>query len=242
MPKAGWCRECGEWVWVDQDGACANGHGPECVGGIYEVAPQTVERGVGEGEMPPEFDRFNWGAFFVPFFWGIVFGVMPVAALWLLAFLSPLLLLMVVGSGGPELMRQSMTGVIVISEVINGAVRLWVGMNANRLLWKREKLRVEARSGSGPRFQTGTYAARQKTWAIVGGAFTVVSMLAVVAAAFSPGEWGQQMRAQLSLTPPEALLSALWLAAEIVLGVWLATKMRQSGSVPRPGDAIRDSE
>jgi hypothetical protein len=242
MPRAGWCRECGEWVWVDADDACANGHGAECVTGIYDAAPKTAERGVGQGEMPAKLDRFNWGAFFVPFFWGIVFGVWPIVYLWLLAFMSPLLLLMLVGSGGTDMMRASMTGVIVISEIINGAVRLWVGMNANRLLWKREERRLEMTSGATSRFSVASFSARQRTWAVVGGVVTVLSVVVVSGAAVLPGDIGEQLRTQISLTPLEAALSVVWLGAEIALGVWLAVKMRQDTPAANPGDALRDAE
>lgn len=39
MPKAAWCSECGGFVWIDTDGSCQNGHGPEFLTGVYEVEP-----------------------------------------------------------------------------------------------------------------------------------------------------------------------------------------------------------
>jgi hypothetical protein len=46
MPKAGYCSECGTNVWLLANGSCANGHGAECVSGVYEdpgspPAPQS---------------------------------------------------------------------------------------------------------------------------------------------------------------------------------------------------------
>lgn len=42
MPRYGTCSECGTSVWLTEDGACPQGHGPECISGIGETAaPQA---------------------------------------------------------------------------------------------------------------------------------------------------------------------------------------------------------
>lgn len=40
MPKHGMCSACGETVWLTDNGACVRGHGPECISGAVETAPQ----------------------------------------------------------------------------------------------------------------------------------------------------------------------------------------------------------
>lgn len=246
MSRAGWCRECGEWVWVDEQDACVHGHGAECVGGIYDAEPKPEpvprEHGMGQGEMPAELKRFNWGAFFLPFFWGTAYGVWRIVYFWVLAFMSPLLLLMLVGLGGEAAMQASMTGVIVVSQIIAAVVRLWVGMSANTLLWQRESARLEAVAGAVPRFSTDRFASRQRTWLIVGIVITALSVMGLAVIALAPGEASEQVRSQLSLTPGEAGLSALWLTAEIVLGFWLAFKMKQESSPLQPHGCARDSD
>lgn len=45
MAKAGYCSGCGGNVWLTADGRCPNGHGSECVSGVYEAgatAPPPV--------------------------------------------------------------------------------------------------------------------------------------------------------------------------------------------------------
>lgn len=38
MPKAGWCAECRDYVWVGADGGCSHGHGRPSLRGLYEAA------------------------------------------------------------------------------------------------------------------------------------------------------------------------------------------------------------
>ena len=38
MPRAGYCSECGQQVWLTSDGYCQMGHHPDAVSGIYEAA------------------------------------------------------------------------------------------------------------------------------------------------------------------------------------------------------------
>lgn len=39
MAKAGFCAQCGTYVWVAEDGSCTNGHPPAAVSNVYEAAP-----------------------------------------------------------------------------------------------------------------------------------------------------------------------------------------------------------
>ena len=38
MPLAGWCRECGDWVWVQDDGGCPAGHAADSVAAHVAIA------------------------------------------------------------------------------------------------------------------------------------------------------------------------------------------------------------
>lgn len=40
MARAGYCSECGQNVYLDDSGACANGHGADCVSAEYDIADQ----------------------------------------------------------------------------------------------------------------------------------------------------------------------------------------------------------
>lgn len=240
MPRAGWCRECGEWIWVDEEGACQHGHGPECVGGIYDADPRSPERSVGEGEMPPSFNRFNWGAFLLPFFWGTAYGVWPVVSFWLLALITPYILFIIAGTGGDSSIQASVVGITVVSEVVGGAVRIYIGANANRLLWAREKLRLEVVEGSLPRVVIGRFLARQRVWMWVGWVLTALSLVAVGIIGFANGELGVTVRENLGVTRLDAAVSVVWLAAEVILGMWLASKMRAEGD-SAPSDAAEDA-
>lgn len=42
MPRAGWCDQDNAWVWVNDDGSCVNGHGPEHVSRVYDTDMQSA--------------------------------------------------------------------------------------------------------------------------------------------------------------------------------------------------------
>lgn len=228
MPRAGWCRECGEWVWVDENGACQHGHGPECVGGIREAEPQSVAAGFGRGEMPASLRRFNWGAFLLPLFWAIAYGAWPIAAFWLFAPLVPLAMGSILGYDGTAATLSVLIGVTIVSEALGGLVRLWAGANANRIVWRNEALRLEVVEGSQPRFTVERFTARQLTWMRVGWALMVVG--AGAAAWLEANSWGE-----FGLKIPGGVMPILWLVAEVALAVWLSGRMRaESPDSPEP--------
>lgn len=222
MPRAGWCRECGEWVWVDEGDACQHGHGSECVENIHEQeAPaEVIPAYVGVGEMPLELNRFNWGAFCLPLFWGAVYGSWPVMAAWMLALASPLVVSSLFGQTGAS--AQAASAVIaatVVSEVVAGAARIWAGVNANRLVWRRETRRLDFVQGSKPRFTVARFSSRQRIWALWG--LVIVGVGTVASAPFTEPTWREY-----GLSYVGASMPVMWLAAEIVLGRWLDVRMR----------------
>jgi|GEM_PF-6594875 len=44
MPKAGYCDVCGTFVWIDEHGACQQGHDPAHIKDVYDAQP-TASRG-----------------------------------------------------------------------------------------------------------------------------------------------------------------------------------------------------
>ncbi len=42
MPKAAWCDVDNQWVWVNDDGTCVNGHGPEHLTRVYDTDTQNA--------------------------------------------------------------------------------------------------------------------------------------------------------------------------------------------------------
>jgi hypothetical protein len=218
MPLAGWCRECGEWVWVDEDGQCQHGHGAGCLQDIHEQQdPDEADRGFGVGSMPAELHRFNWGAFFVPIAWGVVHGAWPVVAVWAAAALIPVAIAGIFGADGSLFGNLVLT--TVAAEISSGVVRLWCGVNANRVLWRREAVRIESLEGASPRFFLKRYLKRQQQWTVWSAVLVGVSF--VVAVPFAAQLW-----ADYGLTYIGAALPAVWLGAEIFLGLWLDASMK----------------
>jgi hypothetical protein len=228
MPRAGWCRECGEWVWVDDEGACQDGHGPECVGNIYEAKAQNPdaapEAGFGVGEMPDDLYRFSWAAFTLPFFWGIAYGVWPILVWWLVSLMLPLLLASLLGVTAQNTPVSVLVGITVVGEAVNGIVRLWAGANGHSLLWRKEAFRLNALSGSRPRFGVRRFKGRQRFWVILGWVLLLAALIASVIMNYV--QWKEYGLAIAGATEP-----LVFMGAEVWLGVWLSVKMREE----RPG-------
>jgi hypothetical protein len=57
MPLAGWCDVDNDWVWLNTDGSCVNGHGAEHVSRVYDtdeqLSPPPVAQPVGTDAEPP---------------------------------------------------------------------------------------------------------------------------------------------------------------------------------------------
>jgi len=228
MPQAGWCRECGEWIWVDEDGGCQNGHGPDCVGGVYEASPQKAmapEVGFGVGDMPDDLYRFSWAGFTLPFFWALAYGVWPVLTWWLIAQVMSFMLAGLFPfdpkTGSPV---SSLVYIVVIAEAINGILRLWVGANGHALLWRREVIRLEVLQGAAPRFGVTQFLQRQRTWALVGWPVLIGGLIGSIALNY-------KLWATAGLPAAGAITSLVFTGAEVWLGVWLSIKMREE----RPG-------
>lgn len=235
MPRAGWCRECGEWVWVDEEGACQNGHGPECVGGIYDATPQELgvagpQRDFGSGEMPPELNRFNWAAMLLPSIWGIAYGAWPVVSLWLITFITPFVLVTIVGFGGTDAVATWAVGITVISQLVGAIISLYIGMNATAILWRKEHARLEIIEGSVPRFSIERYLTRQRLWIAFGVGITLMSVAGLAIIGLASGEVADQVREQMGVSRIDAAGAFVWLAAEVLLGLWLSYKMRKEPS------------
>ncbi len=244
MPKAGWCRECGEWVWVGPEGGCQNGHGPECVGGVYDAAekpapahtdmtkPTEVVLDFGVGDFPRALDRFSWAAFLLPLPWAIGYGAWSVLTLWTIMALIPFVLVALVGSFGEDAVALNIVAINIVSEVLAGGIRLWIGANANRMLWVREKFRLGLIEGARPRFSIDKFVGRQRTWVWVGAIIMALSVVGLALLALSTEPTVVQFRTEQSLEPRDAALAGFWLLAQIVLGMWLAAKMREESAEP----------
>lgn len=232
MPRAGWCRDCGEWIWVEEDGSCQNGHGPECVGGIYEADPQEQvagpEKDFGVGEMPDDLYRFSWAAFTLPFIWGATYGVWPVVMWWLVASLAPIILASALGFDLETSPASTVIIVAVFSEAVSGIYRLWAGVNAHSLLWRRETVRLSVLPGSKPRFSIARFKKRQRTWIIVGWVLLIVAL--ILSLAMNYVTWQG-----FGLSIAGAVAPLVFMGAEVWLGVWLSLKMVQER--PGPADA-----
>jgi len=138
---------------------------------------------LGDGDMPVELDRINWGATLLTGLWLLTHGMwlwwfVDVAVLygWLLV-LSALRLNVgyATGMGGLEFL---LAGIAV--SVVRWAFWLWFGRHANAGVWRRESRR-RARGMSG-RSITG-YRSVERWWAVAGAWIFLLGIIVGVAAA-----------------------------------------------------------
>jgi len=221
MARVGWCTDCGEWVWLDVEGSCEKGHGPDCVEKVHEQKGLSGEKlaSYGVGKIPAVIRRFNWGAFMLPLFWGAAYGSWQIIGVWLFALVSPLFVAALTRTDQAGASISAIIGVTVLGEAVSGLARLWAGANANRLLWQREALRMAVVPESGPRFTVSRFTSRQKLWGLWGAVIVVVGTVATVP--FTTSVWEEY-----GLTYVGALMPVVWLLIEIMLGFWLDNRMR----------------
>lgn len=184
-----------------------------------ELPPAEPVRPFGVGEMPAEIYRFNWGAFFLPQFWGLVYGSLPILLVWLGALLSPVILASLFSTGDDWVPASVLVGVSVVSEIIAGSARLWAGVNATRLLWKRDATRLELVPGLRPRFSVERFVSRQRVWGVAGAA--LMGIFTAVGIPLTASLW-----AEYGLTFVGPLMTVVWFGAEVLLGIWLDVRMR----------------
>jgi hypothetical protein len=199
-----------------------------------QQADQSVDlppnAGVGIGPLPPSLMRFNWGAFFLPALWGIVYGVWPMVGLWFVASGAPLFLSIIIGVTGSDgsLSIPSLIGITVVSDAFLAFVRLWSGGSANKLYWDRESRRLSASPEAAPKTDATRFRSRQRTWAawgVVGIAAGLVLTLVTNYTALKPYGVGWAFVAE----------PIVFLVAQIALGAWLARQMR--AEFPEPVNA-----
>jgi hypothetical protein len=72
--RAGYCKVCCNRVWLTENGFCPNGHPPASITitNIYSVDPnKTSGQGI-SSVLPDELRGWNWGAFLLYFWWGLL--------------------------------------------------------------------------------------------------------------------------------------------------------------------------
>lgn len=183
-----------------------------------------ASNGFGVGELPDEAYRFNWGAFFLTPLWAIAHTSVAVVGWWVVGILATVMIASFLTPASPAAtiaIAGSMASVIEI------AIRLWVGVNANAWLWRRERARLEVLEGSSPKFTLATFQRRQLRWFVAGAIITLTSVAGLGVLYWSTLPDIVSVREQFGVTRVQVATSAMWSFAEVVFALWLATQMRR---------------
>jgi len=137
----------------------------------------------GKGDYPEKlFDFFNWGAFAIPLVWGIVHGVWSFVWLSFMGnFLGAFLLMQV--SESPTATPGMYFGALVIGQLIQGAIRLWIGMRANQTYWNLVSSGRARGFGFGmanKEMSIKQYLVKQRQWALIGMSVMVFATLLMI--------------------------------------------------------------
>lgn len=182
------------------------------------LEPPVVGRMLGEGEMPSELMRFNWGAFWLPQFWGFAYGTWSLVGLWLLGASVAIFAAGAVPSSGQRVLSALILGTCITS-VVEAVIRLWAGMRANRLAWRRQARLLAMAGTAAKRIPLATYLKRQRTWGMI-GLIVVVGSSALVLPEVR-NSWSEFGAGDVGVA-----LGVAWIAVEGVAGIWLAGKAR----------------
>jgi hypothetical protein len=126
----------------------------------------------GDGPMPRELNRVNWGAAFMSGWWALAHGLLW----WLLA----ILLVRLLGIGAISLWDRSPLRDIVwvryalgvIAATFDAGLVVLLATRANQLYWDKQAARVARQSDQSvpqPAVRVSEYVKTQRTWTIVGG-------------------------------------------------------------------------
>lgn len=141
------------------------------------TSPLESSNGQATREFPAELNKFNWGAFFLSWIWGIGHGVWIALLIFLFNFfpmiasLIGLLITSIVGEGIGSIVTSILT---IVSLVIIFGFLIWLGRNGNRLAWKAGRVK-----------DIESYKKAEKTWALVGFLLFLFFGMVIIVALFS---------------------------------------------------------
>jgi hypothetical protein len=173
---------------------------------------------VGEGEMPSEFERVNWGAYIVPPFWAAFFGLRRVVIAYAVYILGYIVVANVVLVFAPVATFERLDG-------LNNAVGLpllalaavVLGLKANRYLWRVQQLRHSGPAGSQS-IPVWRLRKSNRFWFRFATVLFVVNVLGLLSSLV--------MEPTSLLSDWPSVLSGLVLPAMYVYDLWLAHRVR----------------
>jgi hypothetical protein len=136
---------------------------------------------LGEGELPPELDRVNLGAFLLAVVWAPVHRRWG----WFAVFVVLELLESAMGLSAPRFLGGlfERPAVMIGFRIVYWSVTVVFALRANRLVWAVErKLAAQAKSESllGRPSLVSRYASNQRVWALVGFALLLAAPLSLL--------------------------------------------------------------
>jgi hypothetical protein len=142
---------------------------------------------IGDGQLPPELNGVNWGAFWLTWLWALFNGLWE----WVLIILASVFALEQVASGvaysigGLNAVGWFIFADRIFSGVFGAASAVVFGVWGNRLVWWRERRRIAASGGNPRRPKTlEHYVSAQKGWTIAGfilGGLSAVGAVLILA-------------------------------------------------------------
>lgn len=140
--------------------------------GDTSEAIESIEPRLGEGELPLELDRLNWGAALLGMLWAIFYTPWP----WFFVLAAARVVLFAISFSvsGPFVPGWVRLPFTVAYMSIYWVFVAMLAIRANRLVWDSERSRVERQSDQSvprPAVKLSRYVAAQRRWLIGGVLF-----------------------------------------------------------------------
>lgn len=135
---------------------------------------------VGEGDMPPEFDRVNWGAYIVPPFWAAFYGLRRVVLAYVVYIVGGFVVLGAVAAfaSGSTFERVSTVSndlgfpLLVLAAVV-------LGLKANRYVWRVQQSLFATPAGPKSPIPVWRLRKSNRFWFRVATVFVVLDVIAL---------------------------------------------------------------
>ena len=170
-----------------------------------------VEALVGDGSLPSEFDRVNWGAVLFDYAWAFTHEAWgwfaAIVVVWFAqgVFFHYFYMMSISRS------VLVLSAAFVASTVVSRGLSIALGLRANRLVWDRAK-RWASANASARRVTVADYRVRELGWVVIGALLVVAGYGGALYLVFTTAKHQNQLVPLIAEFVVEAaLLVALWL-------------------------------
>lgn len=146
------------------------------------IPASPLDRRIGDGEMPAEFDVFSWPAFAFAGVWAIAYRAWWILAVVLAVGGSSLVMGVLGAKGLSPVILVPVHGILLVSVK---AFLLWLGLNGHRLAWRAAQRRA-AKGRPLPKQSVRQVLGLRRTWMLIAVMLELLTLALLVQQLFTP--------------------------------------------------------